>query len=84
MKIILGLYYDGAEMYIEDELHPYKVVLANKDMDNKLEMWKWCVEQWGRPRHNKPINWNTDNTEYGYVFKFSNEKDRTFFILRWS
>lgn len=71
-------------MYIENELHPYKVVLAEEEMDKRLEMWQWCRAQWGKPTYNNPINWYTENLEYGYVFKFSNEKDRTFFMLRWT
>jgi hypothetical protein len=74
-------------MHCEDEIYPYIVVLDDKDTPNKVEMFKWCVEQWGRPRHNKPINWKTDHVmiDYNkYIFKFTNSKDREWFILKWA
>jgi hypothetical protein len=75
-------------MYTEDVRYPFVVVLEEKDLSQKVEMWRWCVEQWGRPSYNKPLNWNSENRadEYydEYIFKFVNEKDRTWFIIRWS
>jgi hypothetical protein len=71
-------------MYTEDNRYPFVVGLEEKDQPQKVEIWKWCVEQWGRPRHNNLINWDT-GWHYGdYIFKFVNEKDRTLFLLRWS
>jgi hypothetical protein len=66
----------------EDETHPYTVILDDKDISSQVEMWKWCVEQWGRPRYNKPKNWTTDYVNF--AFKFTNSKDRNWFLLRWS
>lgn len=71
-------------MYSEDEKYPFRVVLTNEDMPHKLEMWRWCVEQWGRPRYGHPSNWTNENNEYGYSFKFDNINDRLLFLMKWS
>lgn len=71
-------------MYVEDERHPFMVVLDYNDNAKKIDMWRWCVDLWGRPAYNNTLNWVTRNDENGYIFKFEHEKDRTLFLLRWN
>ena len=72
-------------MYIDEELYPYHIVLTDEDSKKRTEMYKWCEEQWGKPQNlNKESNWIYTHLDYGNVFKFRNEADRNWFLLRWS
>ena len=71
-------------MYIEDEVYPYRVVTESPDSDNRIAMWKWCCEQWGRPRYGKPCGWYTSDADGRYMFLFKNEADRNWCMLRWA
>jgi hypothetical protein len=47
------------------------------------EVYKWCCEQFGdrNDRYNNP-RWDANYFKHTYWFKF--EKDRDWFVLRWS
>ena len=72
-------------MYIDEELYTYHIVLTEESTNKKKEMYAWCEEQWGKPQNlNKESNWIYTHLDYGNVFKFRNEADRNWFLLRWS
>ena len=72
-------------MYIDEELYTFHIVLTDEDSKKRTEMYKWCEEQWGKPQNlNKESNWIYTHLDYGNVFKFRNEADRNWFLLRWS
>lgn len=78
-------------MYVETELYPYQVIMTDERHVEITEMYKWCKEQWGSPITGNP-NWkltdvlssNVYDSGSNKAFKFSNEEDRTCFLLRWS
>lgn len=47
------------------------------------EMYEWCVKTFG-PSFGPTIIDTQRWMQYGLLFKFRNEDDRTWFILRWS
>ena len=73
-------------MYIDEELYTFHIVLTDEDFKKRTEMYKWCEEQWGKPQNlNKSSSWIYTSTNYGNnVFKFKNEADRNWFVLRFS
>ena len=71
-------------MQVENELYPYQIVLDSDDRKNKLTMWKWCVEQWERPRWDSPTSWTTVSESDMYIFKFKVEEHQMMFLLRWA
>ena len=72
-------------MYLDEELYPYHVVLTDEVFKVRKDMYMWCVEQWGQPQNlNKDSNWIYFGAGNGNIFKFRNESDRSWFILRWS
>ena len=70
-------------MYIEDDTMPYNVVLDTESHQLKTEMWRWCKDKWGMDYNCRPNNWAYTSTEYGHIFKFKSESDRTLFLLTW-
>ena len=73
----------GDDVYIENDEYPYQIVLEDCDRDNSLEMFRWCCEQWGRPRYDNPKCWKTINEESEYRFVFQLEEHQAMFLLRW-
>ena len=73
-------------MYAENEDFPYHIVLEDDDSKQKKEMYVWCKSNWGEPNglNTLPNTWTFTNLNALTVFKFKHEKDRTFFLLRWS
>ena len=72
------------ESSIEDDWpQPYKVELKYHTHPNRLEMYNWCSEKYGRhtEQWNNP-RWSS-NTGF-YSFWFKKERDRTMFLMRWS
>jgi hypothetical protein len=71
------------EMRVREELVPWKYTVYYSGGDwwaEKDEMMEWCSKQFGH--RNKGYNnprWSTGPFEY----RFKNEKDAVFFMLKW-
>ena len=71
------------EMRVREELAPqkYTVYYSGGDWwDDKDEMMEWCSKHFGHRNeaYNNP-RWSTGPFEY----RFKNQKDAVFFILKW-
>ena len=71
------------EMRVREELVPWKYAVYYSGGDwwaEKDEMTAWCSKQFGHRNelYNNP-RWSTGSFE----FRFKNEKDAVFFILKW-
>ena len=70
-------------MKVYDEEFIYNVILDLEDFQNKNAMYTWCIQTFGKCVGNKDLVWMTTN-ELNYEFRFKNESDRNWFLLRWS
>ena len=71
------------EMRVREELVPYKYTVYYSGGDwwtEKDEMMAWCSKQFGHrdKGYNNP-RWSTGPFEY----RFKNQKDAMFFMLKW-
>ena len=85
---------------IYNEIYPYQIILTNESQSTKMEMWRWCVETFGKSQGNSGSSelprpketglcgytdkWTTENNEYGYIYKFKKEEYRVLFLMRFS
>lgn len=60
-----------------------KWYVADFDWSNELEVFDWCVKQFG-PHPERPDAWSRWEHKYDEQIHFRDEKDYAWFMLRWS
>jgi hypothetical protein len=71
-------------MFLDEELYVYHVILDKESSKTCREIYSWCVETLGQPQNlNKESNWIYTTVALQPTFKFKNEADRNWFLLKW-
>jgi len=71
-------------MQIYEEWFPYIVILDSDDLPNAVQMYSWCKATFGKCIGNPDMVWCNNNSDGMIDFRFMNEADRNWFVLRWS
>lgn len=75
-------------MYCQEENYRYHVIITNESHKEITEMYQWSKGIWGTPLSPSwgdatPPQWKFEDYGNSKMFKFKNQEDRNFFLLRW-